>query len=166
MFREASAIGGLELQLVYYRGSGECRASEWTSNSARLLALMQRIDCRSGMTQIERILDHAAREKEASALVFVGDAMEESSDVLVGKAGRLKTPAFMFQEGDDALVRRVFGDVARASCGAYARFEPGAAGKLRDLLKAVAAFASGGIKALEARKDRESVLLLEQMSRK
>ena len=27
MFREAAAIGGLDIQLVYYRGLSECRAS-------------------------------------------------------------------------------------------------------------------------------------------
>ena len=27
MFREAAAIGGLDIQLVYFRGFGECRAS-------------------------------------------------------------------------------------------------------------------------------------------
>ncbi len=29
MFREAASIGGLDVQLVYYRGLGECRASRW-----------------------------------------------------------------------------------------------------------------------------------------
>ena len=29
MFREATAVGGLELQLVFYRGLAECRASKW-----------------------------------------------------------------------------------------------------------------------------------------
>ena len=28
MFREAAAVGGLDLQLVYYRGLTECRASD------------------------------------------------------------------------------------------------------------------------------------------
>jgi hypothetical protein len=31
MFRETVAIGGLSVQLVYYRGLGECRASRWLS---------------------------------------------------------------------------------------------------------------------------------------
>ena len=34
MFREAAAIGGLDVQLVYYRGLGECRASRWVSRGA------------------------------------------------------------------------------------------------------------------------------------
>ena len=47
MFREAAAIGGLDVQLVYYRGRDECRASQWVSQPERLAALMERIDCRT-----------------------------------------------------------------------------------------------------------------------
>jgi hypothetical protein len=49
MFREAAAIGGLDVQLVYYRGRDECRASQWVSQPERLAALMERIDCRTGI---------------------------------------------------------------------------------------------------------------------
>ena len=38
MFREAAAIGGLDIQLVYFRGLGECRASGWVADSERLPA--------------------------------------------------------------------------------------------------------------------------------
>jgi hypothetical protein len=169
MFREAASIGGLELQLAYYRGVDECRSSSWTSESAKLMSFMQRIQCASGMTQIGRILAHALKEttrEPVSALVFIGDAMEESPDKLVGQAGalgRVKVPAFMFQEGDDRLARRTFEDIARATGGASGRFEPGAGKRLSELLKAVAAFAAGGRQALEGRKDEASRLLLGQM---
>ena len=43
MFRETSAIGGLDVKLVYYRGRDECRASQWVSQPERLAALMERI---------------------------------------------------------------------------------------------------------------------------
>src|SRR5256886_9812223 len=36
MFREAAAIGGLDIQLVYYRGLSECRASPWGAPGRRL----------------------------------------------------------------------------------------------------------------------------------
>src|SRR5437667_10920144 len=80
MFREAAAIGGLDVQLVYYRGLGECRASRWVSQAERLGTLMERIECRGGHTQLGKVLAHAKRETQAAkvqALVFVGDAMEE-----------------------------------------------------------------------------------------
>jgi hypothetical protein len=124
---------------------------------------MQTIRCQSGMTQIERILDHAAKETTVGALVFIGDAMEENPDVLAGKAGKLGAPAFMFQEGHDHLTERVFRDIARASRGVYARFEPGAGKRLGELLKAAAIYAVGGTLALEGRKDEASRLLIAQM---
>ncbi|MDE2470743.1 MAG: VWA domain-containing protein, partial [Bradyrhizobium sp.] len=31
MFREAEALGSLDIRLVYYRGFNECRASAWIS---------------------------------------------------------------------------------------------------------------------------------------
>src|SRR3954467_8624763 len=36
MFREAANIGGLDIQLMYYRGFGECRASGWISQPEKL----------------------------------------------------------------------------------------------------------------------------------
>ncbi|HJL66797.1 MAG TPA: hypothetical protein QF900_08225, partial [Arenicellales bacterium] len=83
MFARSAALGGLEVQLVYYRGFAECRASRWTNNSLDLLALMGAVSCIAGRTQIERVLKHTATETEAKridALVFVGDAMEEGLD--------------------------------------------------------------------------------------
>ncbi|MFL5314003.1 MAG: VWA domain-containing protein, partial [Microvirga sp.] len=58
MFREAAAIGGLDIQLVYYRGLAECGASAWVSHADRLAELMTRIDCRGGHTQIGKVLSH------------------------------------------------------------------------------------------------------------
>ena len=81
----------------------------------------------------------------------------------MGKAGRLGMPAFMFQEGEDRLAERVFRDIALASRGAYARFDAGAAKRLSELLRAAAIYATGGITALEDRKDEASKLLIAQM---
>jgi Oxidoreductase NAD-binding domain len=171
MFREAAAIGSLDLQLVYYRGEKECRASGWVSDADRLVKMMARIECEAGETQIERILAHAIKETtklKVGALVFVGDAMEENLDILVARArelGRLGTPAFMFQEGGDPAVASAFRDIAAGTGGAYAKFDAGAARQLGELLRAVAAFVVGGVQALEGRKDRESMLLLEQIKK-
>src|SRR5690349_6893641 len=62
MFREAAAVGGLDIQLVYFRGLNECRASGWVADSDKLASLMSRIDCRGGQTQIGKILHHAREE--------------------------------------------------------------------------------------------------------
>lgn len=173
MFREAAAIGGLDVQLLYYRGLAECRASKWVSHPERLASLMERIDCRGGHTQIGKILAHARGETErqkVQALVFVGDAMEEAVDDLCASAGALGllgVPVFMFQEGDDAIAERAFREIARLTRGAYCRFAPGAAHELAELLRAAAAFAAGGMKALSdlsARKNAGAQKLLKQMS--
>jgi hypothetical protein len=172
MFREAANIGGLDVQLLYYRGLGECRASRWVSQTEHLADLMTRIDCRGGHSQIGKVLAHARKETEkepVQALVFVGDAMEEPIDDLCAAAGELGlrgVPAFMFQEGGDAIAERAFREIARLSRGAYCRFDPGAAHQLAELLRAVAAYAAGGVKALadlSARSGSGTMRLLEQL---
>src|SRR5262245_48981156 len=125
MFREAAAIGGLDVQLVYFRGLGECRASRWVSDARQLAGLMERIDCRGGHTQIGKVLAHARQESERgriAALVYVGDAMEERVDDLCARAGQLGLlgiPAFVFQEGANPDVEHAFREIARLSAGAY-----------------------------------------------
>ena len=101
-------------------------------------------------------------------MVFVGDAMEEVPDELIGSAGelgRLGVPVFMFQEGNDPIAKRTFEEIARVTKGAYCPFDPGSARQLGELLRAVAAFAAGGTKALEGRKDQSSIKLLTQMKK-
>jgi hypothetical protein len=172
MFREAASAGGLDIQLVYFRGLNECRASGWVADSAKLAALMSRIDCQGGHTQIGRVLSHAKQENErqrVQALVYVGDAMEEGIDDLCAAAGELGLrglPVFMFQEGHDAVAENAYREIARLSGGAWCRFDTGAAEQLRELLRAVAAYAAGGRKALadlSAKHSRGAQLLLSQM---
>jgi hypothetical protein len=154
MFREAAAVGGLDIQLVYFRGLAECRTSSWIAEPDRLSALMSGIDCRGGHTQIAKVLAHARRENESgkvAVLVFIGDAMEESLDELCARAGELglrNVKAFMFQEGYDQVCEQAFREIARLTRGAFCRFSPGAAHELAELLRAAAAYAAGGIQAL------------------
>ena len=154
MFRETALLGGLDVQLVYYRGFGECRASKWVGDPKALLRLMTSVSCRAGHTQIERVLSHAIREtgkRKVDALVFVGDALEEDIDGLgqrAGELGILGVPVFVFHEGGKSAVRRAFEEIARLSGGAYCPFDEGSAQQLRELLRAVAVYAAGGRKAL------------------
>lgn len=177
MFDEVGKTGGLDVQLVYFRGFGECRASRWVGQTTELRDLMTGIQCRGGQTQIGKVLSHVRKEaakknplnpkrSRVDALVFVGDAMEEDVDALCNKAGQLGllgVPCFMFQEGKDGKTEMAFREISRLSNGAFMRFGPGAAARLADLLKAVAKFVSGGRAALEASGTREARLLLEQM---
>jgi hypothetical protein len=169
MFREVATAGGLEVQLVYYRGDAQCAASRWTTNTRHLTKIMTGIMCRAGHTQLRKVLVHAQKETQmlkVGALIFIGDALEEEPDEIIPEAcelGRLGVPAFMFQEGDDSEVERTFREIARVTKGAYCRFNPGAARQLAELLRAVAVFAVGGIAALEGRKDAGAVKLLGQL---
>jgi hypothetical protein len=172
MFREAASIGGLDIQLVYFRGLSECRASGWVAGDEKLAGLMSAIDCRGGHTQIGKVLSHAHQEhakQKVQALVFVGDAMEEAIDDLcaaAGELGILGVPVFMFQEGSDPVAESAYREIARLSRGAYCRFDTGAAHELGELLRAVAAYAAGGIKALadlSARKAGPARMLLAQL---
>jgi hypothetical protein len=172
MFREVSSIGGLDIQLVYFRGLSECRASGWVAGTEKLAELMSAIDCRGGHTQIGKVLSHARKEsakQRAQALVFVGDAMEEKIDDLcaaAGELGLLGVPVFMFQEGGDPVAEHAYREIARLSRGAYCRFDTGSAHELGELLRAVAAYAAGGIKALadlSARRAGGARILLAQL---
>lgn len=154
MFQAAARVGTLDVQLVYYRGMGECRAGKWTADPDRLLAQLRSVECLGGETQIAKVLSHALAETARArvhAVVFVGDCMEEDVDELCAKAGQLGVlgvPLFLFHEGDDPAAARAFAQMARLSGGACCRFDAASADQLRDLLSAVAVFAAGGRAAL------------------
>jgi len=155
MFAAVKAVGGLDVQLVYFRGFGECLASKWVADPEALARLMTQVSCRGGMTQIGRVLSHARTEynsNKVNALIYVGDCMEENIDELsaiAGELGLLGMPVFLFQEGNDLSAQTAFRELARLTGGAYCRFDAGSAAQLRELLSAVAVYAAGGRKALE-----------------
>jgi hypothetical protein len=183
MFEEAAKVGGLDVQLVYYRGAHEVRCSSWFSDAHELVSRMSMIKCMAGATKIARVLQHIraenAREK-VSAAIFVGDAVEEAPQELYDAAAGLGIPVFWFQEGDGLAlyvdqrgefvhahplqtVETVFRELARLTNGAWARFDAGAAARLGELLQAVAAFAVGGVNALADVRTDSARKLLTQM---
>ena len=173
MFSETADLGGLEIQLCYYRGILEFESSFWCSEADALLKRMTRVHCAAGLTQIGRVLQHAleeARSGKVNALVFVGDCIEENADELAGLAGRLGLlglPAFVFQEGRDPVAEQGFRQIARLSGGAYSHFDASSPQTLRDLLSAVAVYAAGGRKALEQfgnRRGGEVLRLTQQVT--
>ncbi len=175
MFAATSELGGLDVQLVFFRGFGECRASKWASDGAALARLMSSVSCRAGRTQVGRVLAHAASEAEkqkVGALVYVGDCFEEDIDAVCHTAGQLGlkgVPAFMFHEGGDLVAARAFREIARLTGGAYCPFDAGSAKQLKDLLSAVAVYAAGGASALAALGKKEGGLALQltqQVTRK
>jgi hypothetical protein len=165
MFKETDALGGLDIQLCYYRGFNEFKAFEWLSSAHELLKRMTTVSCRGGHTQIEKVLRQAiqqTRQTKVQALVFVGDCMEEDVDQLcqlAGELGILGVPVFVFHEGKNPLAKRTFEQIAKLTHGAYCPFDATSAGQLRDLLRAVAVYAAGGRTALQHfSKDRSAIL--------
>jgi hypothetical protein len=171
MFEAAAGAGGLSVQLVYFRGIGESRASAFVANARVLRDLMVKIECRGGNTQIGKVLAHVRREAEkraVAALAYVGDAMEENPDhlcKLAGEIGLLGVRAFMFHEGRDPVAERTFREIAKLTGGAYLPFNSASAAELRSLLNAVATYAAGGMKALAKSKGAGAQLLLPQLKR-
>jgi hypothetical protein len=170
MFMEAKRAGGLSVQLVYFRGFNECRASRWVDDPESLARLMTKVDCRGGNTQVARVLSHIKSEAGASkvsAVVYVGDAFEESIDKVcqaAGEIGLLGLPIFMFQEGTDAQAEKAFREISRLTRGAYFRLDSSAPSVLAELLSAVAAYASGGREALENKGGSAARALLQQLT--
>jgi len=172
MFLETAALGGLDVQLVYYRGFDECRASRWVDNPGDLVRLMTGVFCLAGQTKIRRVLQHVVREtdkKRVAALVFVGDCFEENLDELgqiAGELGLKGVRGFFFQEGHNPEAERAFRRLAKLTDGAHCRFDANSPQQLRDLLGAVAAYAAGGRRALadlSQRSSREVRLLASQV---
>lgn len=169
MFKAVSGVGALKVQLLYFRGFGECRASKWVDDASALARLMTGIECRGGHTQISKVLAHARTEhtrEKINAVVYVGDAMEENVDALAQKAGELGLlgcPMFLFQEGFDQTAERAFKEFARLTKGAYAHFDTSAPTELAALLRAVAAYATGGREALRLQQGGSAQRLLAQL---
>lgn len=169
MFDAAGKVGNLAVQLVYFRGYGECRASRFVGDTAALTSLMTKIECQAGVTQIGKVLSHALKEnanKRVGSVVYIGDAVEEELDLLADKAGDLGVrgvPVFVFQEGRDQVAEKALKEIARLSRGAWFRFDRTAAKQLKELLSAIGLYAAGGRPALTARDRPGDRLLLSNL---
>jgi hypothetical protein len=139
------------------------------SDGKALRAIMSRVSCAAGHTQIQRVLAHARRENEraqVNALILVSDACEEIPADLYAEARELVgVPVFLFQEGNNAEVTRIYAEIATITGGAHSKFDTNAAQRLADLLSAVAAFAVGGVKALTSQNTDAARLLLRQITK-
>jgi hypothetical protein len=160
MFIEAGSVGTLNLQLVYYGGEF-CRASRWVSSGEELTRLMNNVQCEGGITQIERVLKHALREHgnaSVQAITFIGDAVEENLDVLASLAGEIGAagmPLHMFQEGNNAGVRKAFRLLALKTGGTYSAFNaavPETIARLSSQLNDVARVAVTSVAAIGYKK--------------
>lgn len=155
MFEATHDIGGLAVQLAFFRGFGEFKVSGWLSQPQEIHRLMSSVSCLAGQTQIDKVLKHARNQATRSgirAVVYVGDCFEEDVDEVgqvAGELGILGVPVFTFQEGHDPMAEQAFRHIAKLSGGAYVHFDGASADMLKKLLGAVAVFAAGGRGALD-----------------
>src|SRR5258708_9164629 len=92
MCTATAGLGGLEIQLAFYRGFGAFEASPWVADSSALVKRMTAVTCLAGETQIAAVLRHAlaeTRRRKVNAVVSVGDACEEGVDGVAALAGQL-----------------------------------------------------------------------------
>ncbi len=169
MFSATAQIASLSVQLCFYRGFRDFKASGWLTDTDELRQLMSSVRCAAGQTQLERVLAHTLREHSAApvrALVFIGDSVEEPQGLLLdlaGQCGLRKLPVFVFQEGADPTARQTLQRVAELSGGAHCRFDSSSSKTLQELLVAVARYAAGGRRALQDDRSGGARLLLSQI---
>jgi len=174
MFSETAKLGGLEMMVIYFRGMDEVGASNSTSDARELHSFMGRIRCEGGYTKYARAFERVRQEHQRTpftAVIAIGDMLEEEPRTLYDAIVGLGVPLFAFQEGNDFQVREVlrlreaFQELARLTKGAYHAFDAGSVAQLRELLRAVAAFAVGGLTALADQRTDSARKLLGQMKK-
>src|SRR5262249_2821872 len=172
MFVEAGKFGTLEMQVTYFGGLNNVANSDWTGDAHELQHFMGRVRCDTGHTKYARALAHVRdehRRQSINAVILIGDMLEEEPRMLYDAVGGLGVPCFCFQEGDDfrhaetLALREAFTEMARLTKGAYCAFDSSSIGQLRELLRAVAAFATGGLTALADQRTDSARKLLGQL---
>ncbi len=158
MFDAIKSFGSVVVQLAYYRGITECKASRWHRDPAILSDAMRKLACEAGNTQIARLMQMALKEKEKlSGLVFVGDHCEDDQDQLIAPAkefGRRNMPLWIFHECSDEndralFAKPIFKNMAAVSGGIYVEFKPDSGAVLREVLASIAAFSTAGAEGLK-----------------
>lgn len=155
MFSATSEVGNLAVMLCYFRGYQDFHHSQWINKPAQLSQIMGKVSCAAGHTQIQKVLRlgiEETRKQEVKAIIYIGDSQEEKTDTLTslaGQLGLLKTPVFIFQEGADCRARQAFTTIAHLSGGAYHHFDHHSSELLKQLLIAVAIYASQGKPAFQ-----------------
>jgi len=158
MFDTIKTMGKLAVKLIYFRGANELRASAWHDDPAVLSESMRQLSCRTGETQIARLLRAVLAETERiSGVVFVGDHCEDDPGEVVALAeslGKRSMPLFLFHEiadhdGRSLEARPVFERMAEVSGGVYVEFRPDSGAVLHEMLANVAALAAAGLEGVK-----------------
>ena len=157
MFDAIARFGCIEMKLIYYRGTDECRASQWCADADVLCRSMLNLSCETGNTQIGKLLRAARGERDQiQGIVFVGDHCEEPVQEMLAVATLLRDeriPLYVFHECADwdersLQAKPVFKRMAEISGGVYVEFRPDSGEVLRELLPTVAAVSAAGVEGI------------------
>jgi hypothetical protein len=164
MFAEANRIGGLEVQLVYYRGLDECKASHWTQNARELADLMTRVQCRAGTRKLagcSRTSTRNTKHKRSTRSFSLATPARKSHTNSTMRRQAYRR-CFVFGRAMTLTSKSCFVS-ARITAGASCEFSSASARQLAELLLCVAAFAAGGRKALSKLNSESARKLLGQL---
>ncbi len=160
--------GELDVALAVHGGGRLHTFTDFTADAKALRDRAAAIGCLSGPTQMLPILSRALGSPGVRVVTYVGDVFEESlghGRKLADQLGRRGIKLFVLHDVADWMARRdaeLFFDLARRTGGCVLPFNSSSLRRLRDLLAAVAVYAVGGEKLVEAKRDNmEGVALLQ-----
>jgi len=163
--------GELDVALAVHGGSRLHTFTEFTADPNTLRDRAAAITCIAGHTQILPILSRAAASPGVRVITYIGDVYEESparGRKLADELGRRGTKLIVLHDTADWTARRdaeLFLDLARRTGGCVLPFDAAAAGRLRELLAAIAVLAIGGVELLKHKRGEMpgAVVLLEHL---
>jgi len=150
----AAVPGALDIALAVHGGGELHTFGGFSADAAAIRQAAAAVTCRAGGTRLIEIMERVRDEARVKVLLYIGDAFEEFEEDAVAAAqdlARAGTRCIILQDGDDEHAGSVFGSIAEITGGALLPFDGTAPGRLRDLLRAVATLAAGGVTLLEAR---------------
>ena len=167
--------GQLDVALAVHGGSRLHTFTGFTAKPGKLRDTAAGIECQAGGTQLVEVLTRSRDAGDVRVVVYIGDVFEESADEAAAVADSLRLRGcrvVILHDCDQAPAYdpnvEVFQDIARRTGGAVLPFDAGSKDKLREILKAVATLAVGGVKLLQERRKTlpGAALLLQHLSGK
>lgn len=149
----------LDVALAVHGGSRLHTFTEFTTDGKTLRDLAASISCEAGQTRLLPILSGSLARPGVRVVTYIGDVYEESLNQgrkIADDLGRRGIKLFVFHDISDWAARRdaeVFLDLARRTGGCVLPFDASAPSRLRDLLRAIAVFAVGGVGLLRQRRE-------------
>jgi hypothetical protein len=93
MFQATRDLGGLAVQLAYYRGFLEFAATPFLTDGQELTRRMAGVQCLGGQTQIQRVLDHVLSETKRSRKRSTRSATPPASSACTARRSSPSTKA-------------------------------------------------------------------------